>query len=205
MGRLGRKGIPLVLHPAAFRSPRFIRLPDGGRINFPPLVRERVLATGAELVETRSPYRMLGGHALFLGEIPRRTPFEQGAPYLCWEDDGVERQDPLEDDTAIVARVENRGLVVLSGCAHAGIVNTVRCAREITWVSDVLAVMGGFHLSGADHGSVVGPTAQALRELSPRYLVPTHCTGRAASLHMEREMPESFLLNMSGTRLTFAS
>jgi 7,8-dihydropterin-6-yl-methyl-4-(beta-D-ribofuranosyl)aminobenzene 5'-phosphate synthase len=94
---------------------------------------------------------------------------------------------------------------VLSGCAHSGIVNTVAYAREVTGVDPVYAVMGGFHLTGADFEPIIGRTTEALIALNPRYIVPTHCTGRKASMHIEREMPEKFLLNMSGTKMVFAA
>jgi 7,8-dihydropterin-6-yl-methyl-4-(beta-D-ribofuranosyl)aminobenzene 5'-phosphate synthase len=65
--------------------------------------------------------------------------------------------------------------------------------------------MGGFHLTGAEFEPIIGKTTEALKALNPRYVVPTHCTGRKASLHIEREMPDRFLLNMSGTRMVFAA
>ena len=63
--------------------------------------------------------------------------------------------------------------------------------------------MGGFHLSGADFEPIIEPTAEALKALNPEYIIPTHCTGRQATIHLEREMPDQFLLNMSGTRMVF--
>jgi len=64
--------------------------------------------------------------------------------------------------------------------------------------------MGGFHLSGADFGGVISPTTGGLKEINPHYVIPTHCTGRDAVMHIEREMPDAFLLNMAGTKMTFA-
>ena len=95
--------------------------------------------------------------------------------------------------------------MVLSGCAHSGIVNTVAYAREVTGVERVFAVMGGFHLTGADFEPIIETTTEALKAFDPRYIVPTHCTGRKASMHIEREMPDQFLLNMSGTKMVFAA
>ena len=203
--RVGKRGIPLVTHPAAFRSPRYIKLHGGVKLYFPAFSKEKAMTAGAAFVETRSPYPLLDGGLLFLGEVPRTTAFETGAPYLCYEEGGEERQDLIEDDTAVVAHVRGRGLVVLSGCAHAGIVNTVKHAQEVTGVRQVFAVMGGFHLTGADMRSVVEPTARALVEIAPEHIVPTHCTGRQASLEIERMMPGRFLLNMAGTKITFAA
>jgi 7,8-dihydropterin-6-yl-methyl-4-(beta-D-ribofuranosyl)aminobenzene 5'-phosphate synthase len=122
---------------------------------------------------------------------------------MFYDEDGQEKWDPIEDDTAIVVHVRGKGLVILSGCAHSGIINTVRYAQEVTGVDAVYVVMGGFHLTGADFEPVIEPTVEALRKLDPQYVVPTHCTGRKAIMHIEREMPENFLLNMSGTTMVF--
>jgi 7,8-dihydropterin-6-yl-methyl-4-(beta-D-ribofuranosyl)aminobenzene 5'-phosphate synthase len=157
------------------------------------------------VIETREPYPLLDGSLLFLGEIPRKTAFEKGMPRAHYEEDGQEKWDPIEEDTAVVANVNGKGLVVLSGCAHSGIINTVRYARELTGVDRVLAVMGGFHLTGPDFSDIIEPTTEALKDIGPDYVVPTHCTGRNAVMHIEKEMPDRFLLNMAGTRLTFSA
>lgn len=203
--RVGRKNIPLVLHPAAFRNPRFLKISDDFKIFFPAFTREKAEAAGAAVVESEAPYAMLDHAAAFLGAIPRKTSFEKGAPNLFYEADGVEQQDPFDDDSAVAFNVRGKGLVVVSGCAHAGIVNTVNHAREATGVDKVLAIMGGFHLSGTDFETVIKPTTEALKAFQPTYIIPTHCTGRAAVQHMEKEMPDSFILNMAGTKLTFAA
>jgi len=205
VNRTGKTEIPLVLHPAAFRNPRFLKISDDFKLFFPPFTREKAAAAGAAVVETEQPYAMLDHAAAFLGQIPRTTAFEKGAPNLYCEIDGQEQPDPFDDDSAIVFNVKGKGLVVLSGCAHSGIVNTVAYAKEATGVDRVLAVMGGFHLSGMDVDTVIQPTIDALKAVNPTYIVPTHCTGRQATQMIEKEMPENFVLNMSGTRLTFSA
>lgn len=203
---IGRKGIELVVHPAAFRCSRYIQTSDQRAIRLPTPERERLERDGARIVESPHPRSLLDGRAVFLGEIPRRTPFEKGLPRARYRDGGGrETFDPIEDDSAVVAHVRGRGLVVLSGCAHSGIVNTVAYAREATGVERVFAVMGGFHLTGPDGADAIEPTIGALRGFAPRYVVPTHCTGRRAVARIEQAMPEQFLLNMSGTRMVFAA
>lgn len=203
--RVGKRGLELVLHPAAFRAPRYIKLPSKVNAYMQPVTREAVEAAGVEVAQTKEPHPLLDRDLLFLGEIPRRTPFEKGMPNAFYEAEGEEKWDPIEDDTGIVADVRGKGLVVLSGCAHSGIVNTVDYAREVTGVDQVLAVMGGFHLTGPLFAGMIGPTAEALKDMDPTYVVPTHCTGRPAILHMEREMPDKFLLNMVGTTLILSA
>ena len=201
--KMSKKNLELVLHPTAFRKPRYIKVTENRRLYLPPLNREQLEEAQVALVETKEPRLLLDGSLLFLGEIPRRTEFEKGFPRMFYDDEGEEKWDPIEDDTAIVANVKNKGLVVLSGCAHAGIINTARCAKEVTGVDQLYVLMGGFHLTGKDFEPIIEPTIEALKELNPQYVVPTHCTGRKAVMHIEREMPEAFLLNMSGTKMVF--
>jgi 7,8-dihydropterin-6-yl-methyl-4-(beta-D-ribofuranosyl)aminobenzene 5'-phosphate synthase len=200
---IGGKGIPLAIHPAAFKSPRYIKIGEELKIYFPQLTREAIEKIGFKIVESRDPVSLLDGDVLFLGEIPRRTDFEKGFAVAHFEENGVEKWDPIEDDTSVVMHLKGKGLVILSGCAHAGIVNTVTRAVEVTGVKKVHVVMGGFHLSGPAFEPIIGRTTEELKKFNPDFIVPTHCTGRKAVMHMEKEMPTPFLLNMSGTTLTF--
>ncbi|HSC27654.1 MAG TPA: MBL fold metallo-hydrolase [Vicinamibacterales bacterium] len=207
--RVGRKGIELVLHPAAFRHSRHIELivspTEQRRVDLPAFVRENVRDIGVTVVEKKEPYLLLEGLLLFLGEIRRTSDFERGMPNAYYEENGEAKHDPIEDDTAIVANVKEHGLVILAGCAHSGIINIVRYAREVTGVGKVFVVMGGFHLTGPEYASIIRPTTDALKDIGPRYVVPTHCTGRNAAMHIEKEMSREFLLNMVGTKLTFSA
>ncbi|MBW2409978.1 MAG: MBL fold metallo-hydrolase [Deltaproteobacteria bacterium] len=203
--RVGKRGIELVLHPTAFRKSRYIKVSDEIKINLPDLTREKIANAGISVITSKLPRLLLDHCVLFLREIPKQTQFEKGFPKMHFDEDGESKWDPIEEDTAIVMNVKGNGLVVLSGCAHSGIINTVKYAREVTGVEDLFVVMGGFHLTGADFEPIIGQTTEALKRLNPRYIVPTHCTGRKAVMHLEKEMPDNFLLNMSGTRMVFAS
>lgn len=199
----GKKDIPIAIHPGAFKSPRYIKIGEELKIHFPKLTKESLTQAGFRVVETKTPYPLLDGDILFLGEIPRRTDFEKGMAIAYFQENGVEKWDPLEDDTSIAMNLKGQGLVILSGCAHAGIVNTVHYAVDITGFDKIHAVMGGFHLSGPAFEPIIGRTTEELKKFHPAHIVPVHCTGRKAIMHMEREMPHQFLLNMSGTKLTF--
>jgi 7,8-dihydropterin-6-yl-methyl-4-(beta-D-ribofuranosyl)aminobenzene 5'-phosphate synthase len=205
MALIGSPGLELVVHPGVFKPSRYVKFGEGHRDYFPRFTREMAEEAGTSVVEAKEPRPMLGGDVLFLGEIPRQTDFEKGMPDAYYEEDGVEKKDAIEDDTSIVMNLKGKGLIVLSGCAHAGIVNTVRYAREATGIETVHVVMGGFHLNGPVFEPIVGVTIEALREIAPRYIVPTHCTGRKSIQRIEQAMPANFLLNMAGTRLTFAA
>ena len=201
---VGKKDLDLVVHPGVFVKPRYRKITEDFRIIVPSLSREKSDRAGVNIVETRDPYLFLDGDGIFLGEIARVTDFEKGVPDMFYEVEGEEKQDPFYDDSGIVFNLRDKGLVVISGCAHAGIVNTVKYAQHVTGIKDVWAVMGGFHLSGADFEGVISPTTKGLKEINPHYVIPAHCTGRDAVMHIETEMPDAFLLNMAGTKMTFA-
>jgi len=201
---VGKKNLDLVVHPGVFVKSRYRKIIEGLNIYVPALSREKVDHAGVNVIETQEPYSLLDGDAVFLGEIPRVTDFENGAPDMFYQVEDEDKLDPFNDDSGIVFNLKEKGLVVISGCAHAGIVNTVKHAQNVTGISKVWAVMGGFHLSGADFDGVISPTTAGLKEINPHYIIPTHCTGRDAVMHIEREMPDAFLLNMAGTKMTFA-
>ena len=200
---IGKRDIPFVVHPSAFKSPRYLKLGEEFKINFPKLTREMVTQAGFSVVESEKPYPLLNNSVLFLGEIPRSTDFEKGWPIAHCLKDGKEAWDAIEDDTSIVMNLKDKGLVIVSGCAHAGIVNTVRHAMAVTGIDKIHAVMGGFHLSGPFFEPIIDRTTQELQNLHPAFVIPTHCTGRKAIMAMEKQMPDQFILNMAGTKLTF--
>ncbi len=203
--KTGKRGLEFVAHPEVFRESRFLKTDEGLKIKLPAFTRKAVKQAGLALVETEKPYQLLDGDILFLGSIPRITDFEKGASNLFYHLNGEEKWDDLPDDSAIAANVKGKGLVVISGCAHSGIINTIRHARKISSFEKIFAVMGGFHLGNAPMETVVKPTVKELKEIDPIYIIPTHCTGRAAVMKIEKEMRKKFILNMSGTTLTFAA
>jgi 7,8-dihydropterin-6-yl-methyl-4-(beta-D-ribofuranosyl)aminobenzene 5'-phosphate synthase len=198
-----QKNLPVYAHPGIFRSPRYNKY-GKNKIYLPSITREDVTAAGMKLVETAKPLAICDNDILFLGEIPRRTDFEKGIPVARYRENEVEKVDTVEDDTSIVMNLRNKGLVILSGCAHAGIVNTVRYAQEATGMEKVHAVMGGFHLGGPLFEPIIGRTTEELQKINPAYIIPTHCTGRKAVAFIEAAFKERFILNMSGTKITFA-
>ena len=159
---------------------------------------------GVKIIEAKNPETILDGDAVFLGEIERVIDFEKGFPVAFFQEGTVEK---WMDRRRYGGGYEPAGwgLVVLSGCAHSGIVNTVRYAKAVTSVEKVHVIMGGFHLSGPFFEPIVGQTTEELQKLNPAHVIPTHCTGRKAIQYMENAMPGQFILNMSGTKLTFAA
>ena len=109
------------------------------------------------------------------------------------------------DDGAVVMNLAGRGLVILTGCGHAGLLNTIYNAIELTGERRVHAVVGGFHLSGPLFEKVVAPTCQALEEFSIDHLVPSHCTGWRATHEIAARFPDAFIQNSVGTRFEFTA
>jgi 7,8-dihydropterin-6-yl-methyl-4-(beta-D-ribofuranosyl)aminobenzene 5'-phosphate synthase len=205
MKMVGKKNVDLVLHPEAFRNPRYLKVSEEIKHKFLSFTREKAELAGLNVVEAADPYPMLDGDIVFLGSIPRETEYEKGAPNLYFGSGGEIKRDDFADDTSLVADLKGKGLVVISGCAHSGIINTVRHAQRTTGVDTVFAVYGGFHLAGKNMEAVVEHTVAALQEIDPEYIVPVHCTGRAAITSIEKLMPEKLLINMAGTRITFST
>ena len=134
------------------------------------------------------------------GQIARTTEFEKGFPAHYAEVDGEWRPDPLiHDDQGVVMNVRNKGLVVLTGCGHAGIINVLRHAMTITGIRRVHAVLGGFHLTGRIFEPLIAPTVEALKALAPALIVPSHCTGWKATHEIARALPDAFVPNSVGT------
>ncbi len=104
-----------------------------------------------------------------------------------------------------MGHVRDRGLVVLTGCGHAGIVNITRYARALTGVAHVHAVLGGFHLTGPTFEKIIPPTVDALTELAPDVIVPVHCTGWVAQHALASRLPQAFVPNTVGTRFDLAA
>jgi 7,8-dihydropterin-6-yl-methyl-4-(beta-D-ribofuranosyl)aminobenzene 5'-phosphate synthase len=201
----GRNDLRIYLHPGAFKTDRYLKFGADVKARFPRLERERFKRLGVQITETASPLPLLDGRVVFLGEVPRRTEFEKGMPNAFFGGEGSERKDEVEEDSAVVMKLRGKGLIILSGCAHAGIINTVRYAEEITGTEKVHAVMGGFHLAGPAFDPIVGKVIDEFREIDPAYVIPTHCTGRKSIQKIEAALPDRFILNMSGTTLTFAA
>ena len=198
---LSGSGTRLVVHPDAF-APRSLQLPSGSRLSFPPFPANETLEQwGADVMENKSPLLLGEGSVLVTGEIPRVTAFEKGMPGALIRHGGEPVRDTFADDQSIVIDLKDKGLVVISGCAHSGIINSVFYARELTGRRNICAVIGGFHLSGQAMAPIVGPTIEALKKMSPQMISPMHCTGFGTISRLAKEMPDAFVLNSVGTRI----
>ncbi len=203
LDRYGQWRMPILLHPDAFRTRRQVQL-DGKITDLIPPSRQDLEREGIDLIVERGPSFLFEQSVLITGQIERTTDFEKGMPTQQALIDDEWQPDPwIYDDQAIVMHLRDKGLIILTGCGHAGVVNTIRDARRQTGVEPIHTVIGGFHLTGAIFEPIIAPTVAALKEIKPAVLVPEHCTGWKAHLALARELPEAYVPNSVGTRLVF--
>jgi 7,8-dihydropterin-6-yl-methyl-4-(beta-D-ribofuranosyl)aminobenzene 5'-phosphate synthase len=190
----------LLLHPDALVR-RFVRRPDGSvpDIGIPAGLSEGNLRPRAELVWTEQPTEAVDG-VMVTGHVPRDTDYEDtgGDFYL---DEACARPDPIDDDQAVFFDTTD-GTVVLLGCAHAGVMNTLHYVRKLTGNRPILAVVGGTHLVHASPERM-DRTVRALRLLDVRLIAPTHCTGARSAARLWAEFPDRWQPCPVGTRLEF--
>jgi 7,8-dihydropterin-6-yl-methyl-4-(beta-D-ribofuranosyl)aminobenzene 5'-phosphate synthase len=141
---------------------------------------------------------------LVTGEIPRKTDFEKGYPQqrvfvnAQWLPDQW-----VLDDRALIVNIKQKGLVVVSGCAHAGIINTILYAKELTKTDSICAILGGFHLGGKEYEQGIDKTIEKLKELGPRLVAPSHCTGWKGAFSIAKALPQAFVWNSVGNLYRF--
>ncbi|MBW1999214.1 MAG: MBL fold metallo-hydrolase [Deltaproteobacteria bacterium] len=202
LNRISRP-MDLFLHPAAFHFPRYKALKNGRMLRFPrTLVRDELERRNTNLHETEGPILIEDDTVLITGGITRRTDFEKGLLNAYVERGGKLEKDVIAEDQALAVRLKGKGLVIISGCSHAGIINTVLYAMEVTGVKDIYGIIGGFHLSGPDYEPIIGRTIEELEKLEPKVLVPMHCTGWEAINRLSEAFPDAFILNSVGSKYT---
>ncbi len=201
---LGKKNLPLVLHPDAWKN-RKIRFPSGSEMHMPPPDRRALEENDVRIIDSRAPSLLLSDQALVTGQVERVTDYEKGFP-LQYEEKELEHweSDPwIWDDQGIVFNVNGRGLVVASSCSHSGAVNVLRNAQRITGANKVHAFIGGMHLTGGTFEKIIPQTIQDVKTIHPDIIVPGHCTGWKATHLLSREMPDAYVQASVGTQIHF--
>ena len=196
-------GTPFYVGEEAFNCRYTLRPGSTEPTDLGQLSREDIEALGVKVVETKTPTEIIPG-AYVSGKIERVTSYEK-VP----KSQQVKRGDKIESDTfpgeqGVFFNVKGKGLVVLSGCAHCGIVNMVKHAQKISGTEKVHAIMGGFHLIVAKP-ELIQNTVADLKAMKPDHIVGTHCTGFRALVALNKEMPDAFTINTSGTKYTFGA
>jgi 7,8-dihydropterin-6-yl-methyl-4-(beta-D-ribofuranosyl)aminobenzene 5'-phosphate synthase len=201
--RYGRGGLPLVIHPDAWRERRLV-FPTGAELRLPPPSRHDLEREGVDLVEERAQTLLLDDAVLVSGQVERSTSFEQGFPIHYARCEGEWRPDPaIDDDQNVIVNVKGKGLVIVSGCSHAGAVNVLRNAQRLTGERRIAGFIGGFHLTGGLFEPIIGPTVAAFVQARVGRVLPAHCTGWKAVHALARAMPEAFVQPAVGTTVSF--
>jgi 7,8-dihydropterin-6-yl-methyl-4-(beta-D-ribofuranosyl)aminobenzene 5'-phosphate synthase len=201
--RIGRRKMPLVLHPDAWHERRIV-FPTGTEIHMPPPSHADLDREGVEIIEERGPSMLLDGTVLVTGQVERVTDFEKGFPLQqAHTDSGWEPDTWIWDDQAVVCHVKDKGLVVLSSCSHAGVINVLRHAQRLTGIDKVYAFVGGLHLTGGLFEAIIPQTIAELANIGPAIIVPGHCTGWRATHEVARKLPDAYIQTSVGTRLHF--
>lgn len=221
-----RKGLPLYAGGEDTFCHRVVVTPTGERIDNGQLDRGRIEHLGARVVIATEP-AVVAGHAITSGQIPRLTDFEKppsgarlvvGLPntacsaslhfpsgsLMVESKPGEPVADTFQGEHATAYHVKDRGLVVITSCGHAGVINSIRQVQKVTGIDKVHAIAGGFHLAPAPD-EIVAKTVEALKSIDPDYILPAHCTGLNTIMAIHREMPDRLVMPSTGTRVTFGA
>jgi len=192
------KPTAIVLHPDALK-PKFVVKPRM-RLAGIPFTQWQIEQYGGRLLLSRDVAPLAEG-VWATGQIERTNPFERVPErFLTIKNERFAHDEMLDDQALIIDY--NKGLIIITGCAHAGIINTIRYAQKVTGKSRVYAVIGGFHLMEADEGRIEW-TIQAFREVNPEFIGACHCTGEKAVKRFREEFKEKFIEVHAGTVLRF--
>jgi 7,8-dihydropterin-6-yl-methyl-4-(beta-D-ribofuranosyl)aminobenzene 5'-phosphate synthase len=194
---INKANLSLIVHEDMFKT-RGTANSDGTIRTYPEFPAREQLSS-AQLINTKQPYLIGNDMILVTGEIPRQTSFEKGFLRHKTLIDGIWQPDPLIlDDRAVVFNIKGKGLVIISGCAHAGIINTISYAQRISGIVNTYAVMGGFHLAGKENENRIEQTVKELGRICPKHIVPSHCTGWRGMCAIAKALPEAFIWNSVG-------
>ena len=197
--RLGNRHLPLLLHPDAYLERKGI-FPNGEETYLPAPRKADLLRENIQVIEEVGPSMLVEGMILVSGEVARTTSFERGmATHYALREQGWQPDPLIHDDQCAIIHVQDKGLVIVTGCGHAGIINILRNAQALTGIQQIHAVIGGFHLSGPLFAPIIPATIAALQQFHPRYVVPCHCTGWVATHQIARVMPDAFIASSVGT------
>lgn len=165
--------VPVYAHPDFF-SLHYANSPEKRYIGV-PFRKEELESLGAQFIFTRKP-KQIAPNMWISGEIPRKTDFEQIDKHLiCLKDNGKFTPDPMLDDMSLYIAT-SEGLVIISGCAHSGLVNTIKHAQKVTGIDNIYGIIGGTHLGPASELQLKA-TIGFLKSLNLKFLAVNHCTG----------------------------
>ncbi|MBN1689717.1 MAG: MBL fold metallo-hydrolase [Dehalococcoidia bacterium] len=189
--------IEVIGHPDIFQEKYFYIEGLPARSIGIPFTRTELEAMGARFKLSREPVK-LTENIITTGEVEISVDFEPIDANLCIKEKEKYLPDPLADDLSLIIKTE-KGLVILLGCAHRGLINTILHAQKITGVRPIYAVIGGTHLISADK-TRMDKTIQALKSMNISKLGVSHCTGMKSGAILANEFSDTFFFNSAGIR-----
>ena len=190
LGEIGKKKIPVIAHPDIFRL-NFITDPflrHVGVMNGDS--RKDIEAAGGMLYLTKDPMQIIPG-LMTTGEVARVTNFEEEEMSLFTVIEGEIKNDKMLDDVSVAAHVKDKGIVVVTGCGHAGIINIIRHIRSPEGEEKIHGIIGGFHLIEASETRIL-KTVQGLKEFEPDWIAAGHCTGFRTQVELFNTFKDKF-------------
>ncbi|MCC5465381.1 MBL fold metallo-hydrolase [Pelosinus baikalensis] len=196
--QVGKKQYPLYAHPGIF-SPHYIIRGIARDYCGLPYTRVQLSSLGVDWRLSEGPQE-IAPNLWLSGQIPRKTSFESvGKQLVTIDEDGKESHDLIADDTALFY-AGKKGLVVISGCTHSGLVNTIQYGLEITGAKRLSGWIGGTHLGPAKEQQI-SETMRSIEELNPDFMMTGHCTGFAAMSELSRLLGNRFIPGLVGTEI----
>ena len=204
--KMRKKEVPVYIHPKMLNPRRtVIHTDEGTKITDFPLIPtlEEIVAAGGRPVSSANPVLLAGNAILRTGEIPRQTEYEIGFPnhQILVDDKWIDDTKVIDDNCLGIQTAS--GIVVITGCAHSGIVNSVREVMRLSGEKRVRAIIGGFHLMGKKTTPRIRKTIADLKEIGPSMIVPCHCTGAPAQHLFAQELSEAYVTGSTGYRYVF--
>jgi len=194
-----RKEVEIIAHPDVWAAKHVRRRGDDKRYSGIPFQRQHLESFGARFNLTAEPVKITK-NIMTTGEIPVVTEFEEIEPNRFFIKEGSDyKADSFTDDQALIVNTE-LGLIVVLGCGHRGLINTLYYAQQLTGIKQIHMVLGGCHLIGTSQERI-WLTIASLRELGVERIGISHCTGMAAAAIMAHEFGDSFFFNNTGTRV----
>lgn len=190
---IGKRDIPVIAHPDIFRL-NFVRDPHLRHVGVMDAdKRANIEDAGGTLYLTRDPLEIMPG-LITTGQVERTTDFEEVGISLFTIDNDQVKPDLMLDDISVIANVKDKGLVIVTGCSHAGIVNIVKQATKVSETRKIHGIIGGLHLIEAMGAAEIRikKTAQALKEYDPDWVYAGHCTGFKAQVELYTTFEDRF-------------
>lgn len=177
LNAIGKKNLPVYIHPELF-LPRAFGEKELIYVSY-NLTAQQIEKNGGKIIESSKPITFLDDCALISGEVPRITSYEKGFPdEHRLKDMSWQCSPEVIDERCLMFYVKNKGICVITGCGHTGIINATEHAISSLKTDKVYCIIGGFHLAGSEFSNRINATITDLQRINPDYVITGHCTGR---------------------------